>query len=363
MTHFTHRTKKRPAFTLIELLVVIAIIAILIALLLPAVQQAREAARRTQCKNHLHQFGLGLHNYHDTFGVFPIGGVPPYVDYTNVGCCNGGPRIGWQVRILPYMDQAPLYNSLDLNFGWVNGNVPVPGGQQAAWDTIIGPNNKRARQVQVPYARCPSDGYPEDNAWARANYCGSLGSQSTPSNGGICQPWQQFAEFIPHPTANPTTNINAGHGNSHDARTISGMFSRQGAVIGINSVTDGTSNVIFVGEVLPGCNDHTSHWWNSNGMGNAHASTVVPINDWTTCEETWNEPSLASDQACGPRAQGSVVRAQQNWNYSWGFRSRHTGGAHFLLVDGSVRFLSKNLDHQTYQRLGGRKDGRPVGEF
>ena len=96
---------KKSAFTLIELLVVIAIIAILIALLLPAVQQAREAARRSQCKNNLKQFGLALHNYHDTFSMFPIGGT---------GDRDYRPRVSWQVRVLPFLDQAPLYNQIDM---------------------------------------------------------------------------------------------------------------------------------------------------------------------------------------------------------------------------------------------------------
>ncbi len=361
MTQLTCKTKSRPAFTLIELLVVIAIIAILIALLLPAVQQAREAARRTQCKNHLHQFGLGLHNYHDVYNMFPPGGVPIYIDYVNASCCNGGPRISWHVRILPYMDQAPLYNGLNLNAGLASVNVVVAGLPQAAWDTQIG--NKLARRHQVPYERCPSDGYPEDPNWAVGNYSGSLGSQSTPSDTGTCQPWQQFMEFLPQPGTG-TANWNAGHGNSDDPRRISGMFSRMGARIGIKDVTDGTSSTLFVGEILPSCNDHKTYWWNSNGMGSAHASTVVPINNMTTCEEAVGNPSLATDPACGPQAFGNNVNtSQRRWNYSWGFRSRHTGGAHFLLVDGAVRFLSQNLDHTTYQRLGGRRDGNPVGEF
>ena len=360
----TRQKPARLAFTLIELLVVIAIIAILIALLLPAVQQAREAARRSQCKNNLKQMGLGLHNYHDVYGIFPPGGVPVYTDYTNNGnCCNGGPRISWHVRIFPFMDQAPLYNQLNFSAGWVTGNTPNGTGLQAAWDTIIA-GGQRARQFQVPYALCPSDGTTRDPNWAVGNYSGSLGSQITTSNGGApCEPFNVFAEFIPQPGA-ATTNWNAGHGNSADARRISGMFSRAGAGVGINGVGDGTSNTIFVGEILPSCHDHKSYWWNSNGMGNAHASTVVPINNMTTCEETVRNPGLASHPQCAPQAfGGNLTTSQQKWNFSWGFRSRHVGGAHFLLVDGSVRFLSQNLDHGTYQRLGGRRDGGTIGEF
>jgi prepilin-type N-terminal cleavage/methylation domain-containing protein/prepilin-type processing-associated H-X9-DG protein len=330
------RGTSRKAFTLIELLVVIAIIAILIALLLPAVQQAREAARRTQCRNNLKQMGLGLHNYLDTHNVFPVGGTPRHRDQTNAGCCDGAPRIGWQVRILPFTDQIGIYNQLNMNAG-----LPVAAGvPQGAWDTMIG--GKQARRYQVPYARCPSDDSPEDFAnWVKASYSGSLGSNRTPSAAAACDVWQTFA--MPG---------SADHGNSPDALLVSGMFSRMGITVSTRDVLDGTSNVIFVGEILHDCNDHTDGWWRSNGMGNAHASTVVPINNMTTC--TGATSGEITHPAC---------TAKNNWNFSWGFRSRHVGGAHFLLVDGSVRFLSANISHTTYQRLGGRRDRLPIENF
>lgn len=333
----TRHLQKSRGFTLIELLVVIAIIAVLIALLLPAVQQAREAARRSQCKNHLKQFGLALHNYHDTFGTFPVSGTPTNRDQTGAGCCNGAPRISWQVRVLPYMDQSPLYNALNMNAG-----LPTATGvPQAAWDSTL-PGGKLARRQQVPYVRCPSDEFPEDPDWAQASYSGSLGSNSTPSADPTnCNVWQPFAE--------PGTS---GHGNTTNIRAISGMFSRMGANIGIRDVADGTSNTIFVGEVLPACHDHRTGWWNSNGMGSAHASTVVPINNMTTC-----------DKATAAEITHPLCTNKNNWNFSWGFKSRHVGGAHFLLVDGTVRFLSQNINQTTYQRLGGRNDRQPVGEF
>lgn len=336
-----HPLRRWRAFTLIELLVVIAIIAILIALLLPAVQQAREAARRSQCKNNLKQYGLAIHNYHDVFNKFPVGGTPIHSDGAGAGCCNGAPRIGWQVRVLPYMDQAPLYNQLNLNAGLLTGDAINGTGIQAAWDTLM-PDGRRARQIQVPFGRCPSDDWPEDPAWAQANYSGSLGSQVATSANAACQPFNAFAEALPAG--------NSSHGNSANPRNISGMFSRMGMGLGMKDAVDGTSNIIMVGEVLPACHDHRTGWWNSNGMGNAHASTVAPINEFNTCERS----TRISDPACV---------ANNNWNYSWGFKSKHVGGAHFLLVDGSVQFLSENIDHVTYQRLGGRADGQPVGQF
>lgn len=344
------RVKLRSAFTLIELLVVIAIIAVLVALLLPAVQQAREAARRSQCKNNLKQYGLGLANYHDAYGIFPIGGQN-----------WGNPQIGWQMRILPQMDQGPVFNQIVAAGGFNNdaGRVSLPKmGNLCAWG------------FRAPYQSCPSDARtnpaPAWVGWGTApngnyngstdgNYCGSLGCQRTPSADGNCNTWLGFA--------NPNMS---DHGNTLDPTQLSGMFGRLGPKIGIQQVTDGTSNTIFVGEMLPSCNDHSATYidnagnhswgggqWGYNGANNAHASTLVPINNFTTCG--WATGAQVQNPACTP---GS------NWNYSWGFRSLHAGGAHFLFVDGSVRFLSQNINYNSYQALGGRADGIAVnGDF
>jgi prepilin-type processing-associated H-X9-DG protein len=128
------------------------------------------------------------------------------------------------------------------------------------------------------------------------------------------------------------------------------MFGRLGINIGMRDVLDGTSNVFLVGEILPRCHDHGAGWWHYNGMGNAHASTSAPLNEFTTCEGYKNPPVPA-------------CTAMSNWNFSWGFKSNHPGGANFLLVDGSVQYLSQNVDYQTYQRLGGRQDGLPLGQY
>jgi prepilin-type processing-associated H-X9-DG protein len=134
------------------------------------------------------------------------------------------------------------------------------------------------------------------------------------------------------------------------ARNISGMFGRLMAGIDIAGVKDGTSNTIFVGEILPECHDHREGWWRYNGMGNAHASTSVPINTMTTCANSQNEATSKGY----PHPQ---CWQKNNWNLSWGYRSYHPGGAQFLFVDGSVQFLPETMDYMTYQYLGGRKDG------
>lgn len=310
-------------FTLIELLVVIAIIAVLIALLLPAVQQAREAARRTQCKNNMKQYGLALANYHDTYGMFAIGGTG--------GCCAVQPALGFQARLLPYIDQAPLFNQINFSAVDATGQVLATG--------------QRVGAIVIPAAVCPSDGSTTNplNGWGQTSYDGSLGSQGNVSVSGSCNPYQAFAQFV-----------NPNNGDTLNAGQISGMGSRDGPSIRIRDVVDGTSNVIHMGEVMPACNDHSSGgMWHSNGMGNFHSSTIVPINDFTTC------PNVPAS-----RVRVAGCTNPNNWNISWGFRSMHTGGAHFLFVDGSVHFLNENIDHQTvYQRLGGRADGQPVSGF
>ena len=333
---------KRPAFTLIELLVVIAIIAILIALLLPAVQQAREAARRSQCKNVLKQYGLAINNYHDVYNRIPIAGqADRWEDTTN--------SYSWQLRVMPFMDMTPAYKKLDMKktgTPWVD----LPSANPCSYNVDTG-GGKQLRVTLAPYLRCPSDGpgIADDNTgWAQTNYSGSLGWQATPSANGSCDKY-----------ASDPTNGWAGHGNTQSPSGISGVFSRLGMCIGFKNVTDGTSSTFAVGEILPACHDHNGGAWHFNGMGNAHASTSVPLNNMCTCPKMANLTPVPAQCLNG----GTDCRAQNNWNFSWGFRSSHTGGAHFVMVDGAVRFINQSIDYTTYTRLGGRNEGKPVSEF
>lgn len=333
MPDFTKRKPSiRSAFTLIELLVVIAIIAVLIALLLPAVQQARESARRSQCKNNLKQFGLALHNYHDIHGMFPIGGT---------GDRDNPPRVSWQVRVLPYLDQSALYNQIDMS------------GETASAVTGTLPDGKIIREVELAVTRCPSD--PNNkvrDGYAQTNYSGSMGSQwstSDASNGPNCDPYNQYA------LKNSQNAPNAVYGRTLVKATLSGMISRNGATIRLSDVKDGASNTIQVGEVLPVCLAASrGSWCYATAIGNAEGMTLTPINDMTTCQDL------------GPNRRITYpdCTAHNAWNFSFGFRSHHAGGTHVLLVDGAVRFLSENIDHAgTYQSLGGRSDGRTIGDF
>ncbi|MCA9104846.1 MAG: DUF1559 domain-containing protein [Planctomycetales bacterium] len=332
---------KRKGFTLVELLVVIAIIGVLIALLLPAVQMAREAARRISCGNNLKQYGIALHLYHDTHKIFAPAGSIKWGNRGGGWFNESAPCVGWQTRILPYMEQSALYDR--INFGALY-----------AYDTQINiaGQTMRAREFQVPYAMCPSDTRdPVVGGWAQASYTGNMGSQRKVSTRSSCNTWL-------------TEGVNYMLGGYNDAastddvRACNGMFSRAGMKIGLQDVQaqDGSSNTIMVGEILMDCVDHSAGWWYFNGAGNAHAGTSTPLSMMTTCAR-----SQAEAQERGYFRPDCWQK--DNWNYSWGFRSRHPAGAQFVFADGSVHFLNKTINYSTYQYLGSRNDGRVVGPY
>ncbi len=327
-------------FTLIELLVVIAIIAILIGLLVPAVQKVREAAARMKCSNNLKQFGLACHSHHDVLGYFPYGGYsnPPGSWWT-------GNKGSWLIFSLPYLEQDNLYKL-------------IPNLSQPNFDSIgaalndtakFGPWPGLFRDVRLPYGRCPSDDY-DLNARV-SNYVGSLGPQCATGGCGY-DPFQKYC----HPDksglgdwgySDPNEWYN--HGNTLDAKDLRGMFNRLGVKLNMASMSDGTSNTLLIGECLPFEHDHLAQnqWWDFNG-GQSHCTTIIPI----------NYKSNYHDQN-GDRCNRPDVN-YQNWSVSWGFKSRHTGGANFVFGDGSVHFVNQAIDHKTYQLLGCRNDGQPV---
>ncbi len=311
---------RRRGFTLIELLVVIAIIAVLIALLLPAVQQAREAARRSQCKNNLKQLGIALHNYHDVAQQFPPGGF-----FAGTWTFNRG---NFLVMLLPYMDQAPLYNSINFSFAT----------QLDAQTTSTG---ALLCQTTLASLLCPSDdvsgllsGGQNTSPSPRAvtNYAHSIGAQVF----AVCSTgWN---------TVN--SNGSAGHGDSLDPSVISGVFAHYPWAAKIRDITDGTTNTILVGETRPKCSTHQQNGWmhqNSLWVG-----TTGGINTVTCAGET---------------GYGGSCHTETEWGAAQAFKSRHVGGAHVTLCDGSVRFLSQNIDYATLQKLGDRRDGQVIGDF
>jgi prepilin-type N-terminal cleavage/methylation domain-containing protein/prepilin-type processing-associated H-X9-DG protein len=361
-------TRSRRAFTLVELLVVIAIIGVLVSLLLPAVQAAREAARRMKCSNNLKQYGIGLHNYHDTWDSLPPGGVwnvsadANFPEKGNPWTASWEhPAVSWQARILPYCEQQPVYDKIDFV------NITKPALRSNAGDLSImqtTPTLKRVCSAPPPYSRCPSDDAADiELQWCvdgqqylcgNSSYTGSLGSERTPSADGACNQYMVTNGY--HFEALPW---NADHGNSWRKQDVSGIFCRMGFSEKMNlaAILDGTSNVIMVGEILRNCQDHINGGvFHYNNMGNAHAGTSTPINTMTSC---------AVDQADAVRRRYPFPQCftKSNWNFTWGFRSRHPAGAQFVFADGSVHFLSQSINYTTYQNLGGRADGKSVGEY
>ena len=337
-------TLRKFGFTLIELLVVIAIIAVLIALLLPAVQQAREAARRTQCKNNLHNLGLAQHNYHDAANRFSFSHGWADTSSGTDGLWNPGPsqsKGSLFVHLLPYMDQAPLYNRLQFALS------PGPRvGQQNVGGRVLS-------EVILSVLQCTSDdhGGATPGGTGLSNYAPSMGNQNMPN---------LYCSSTPY-VGNIYGDGASGHGGNHanaggvSGNGISGMFARWGWGAKISDCTDGLSNTILMGEVRPKCGDHYYYGGGWSEFNSLWTGTVGPIN-YETCGIP-TRPGIASED-------GSVVcHDVRDWGNSMAFKSRHTGGAHFLLGDGSVRFISENINWVTYQRIGGRRDGQVVGEF
>ncbi len=316
-----HSPPRRVGFTLIELLVVIAIIAVLIALLLPAVQQARESARRTQCKNNMKQLGLALHNYHDTFNTFPM-------SYTTDGifAYNGRGR-SWMAGILPYIDQAPLYNKIDMNAPLHTTGTPIPLPSE--------PNTDVARTSLAAFL-CPSDsGNNNGKLNGRANlpndYFGVTNYKAVAGNNWA---WGSFP--YTHPTgrnAGSNNGLDAGNGwMCRNNRGSAGPF-----ITRIRDLTDGTSNVTVVGEALPGRCTHNTWWW----FNHTTATCAVPLNYYFK----------------------NTAITTGDWPNNYSFASQHTGGGHFVMGDGTVKFLSENIDIRLYRNLASIDGNEVLGEF
>jgi len=337
---------RRRAFTLIELLVVIAIIAVLIALLLPAVQQAREAARRSQCRNNLKQIGLAMHNYHDVFGSFPIG-ARGHSDSSKFG-------ISWWGGLLPYIEQAALYNKLDLDVGNAGynyaPNMSAIGGNPAP--VMVCPSY--AGKVKGPTLANAND--------ARSTYVGISGALLN------------TADFTESRLDKCCTCCN-DTGSPQD----SGQFSSGGvlipnAVVEMREITDGSSNVIMVGEIgsrmTTAMTTYTSKAVEGNmvpmtASGNYHGwlmgtqlLTTIPSSG--TRRRVWNLTTISySPNTKNYDRDG--ISANQGANNP--LISDHTGGVMVLAGDGHVAFISDSIHLDTLKRLATRDDGGVVGEY
>ena len=342
-----HGSTRRRGFTWVELIVVVAVIAVLIALFLPAVEQAREAARRTQCKNNLKQIGLAFYNYHDTHKTFP----PGFVMNTD-GVYLGW---GWGVQISPYIDCAPIYNNISGIFG--NGLQAMPDLKDLG--------------VHYPVYFCPSnigssvlahtmvstspvvDGVvtPGTVDWSnhlgRSMYFGNSGYLQADAGGIEHDASGEPPSTEPHVNRASLGNIGTSSSMEHrycDQQSFRGIFG-QNSHVKIDDIKDGTSCVIMVGERVNPLNE---------SAGSIGHGTWVGVPDCTT---PTGLAMVLGDTSIRLNS-GKRLNAETT-----GFGSQHVGGAYFLMGDGSVRFCSNNILIGLYRDLSTIDDGREVSDF
>lgn len=350
----------RGGFTLIELLVVIAIIAVLIALLLPAVQQAREAARRSQCKNNLKQYGLALHGYHESTQTFPKGAFHPYrYVVTATGAQSDWRNHSATTQLLPYLDQGALYKQYtsQVIMAAMNaaGAIQTPDASGALARNI-------AANAKFTLTMCPSDARPS-NGDAPSNYAYCAGTNTVHNNNAF--------------------GIAANNQN--------GMFNNA-VVVRVADVKDGTSNTIAMSELVVAGNvsgtDYSRIKQQVGVPGGFPDSfpTKAQVESWAAaCDASGNFGGSSGNLTGRFWQRGLIGMTQFNtlltpnakhYNCSANCtgcdpdgrgmsaaRSRHSGGVHVLMADGATRFINDSVDFTTWGRLGARNDGQPVGEF
>lgn len=323
---------KHSAFTLVELLVVIAIIGVLIALLLPAVQQAREAARRMQCTNQMKQIGLALHNYLSTHTVFPPGKCAEV--YSNLGSSPGpGGRIGWLPLLLPFIEYGTVYDQV----------TPYITGTAPDLDLSGSPTNWPGAKTQLPALKCPSD--PNGGKVFGLATSGSLVDRVF-SNYAACQ-------------GSTGTRLQAADSptgaNDASATRLNGMFYALSKTR-IRDVTDGTTNTVMIGEIrlvqdvpasgYPDGADFRGYLWNMDGptlwFTMMYPPNTADPDRIMNCVKTY--AAVPCSGQVNPTGYTARLAA----------RSAHIGGANLGFGDGSVRFVSSTIDLAISRALGTR---------
>ena len=337
------RSRLRRAFTLIELLVVIAIIAILVALLLPAVQQAREAARRSQCKNNLKQMGLALHNYHSTYRSFPIGAQ------------NNVSKANWRLSLLPYLDQATVFNQ--INFAQ-NIAMTYPGPDPDAQNPVLS-------HLVVPVYVCPSS--------RLAPIPDSIKGWTTNFERAMIHMYVGIMGSDPHPvTGDSTCRVISPYGDTGNYSDTGLLLVNDNAKIA--EATDGTSNVIIVGEQsgvftngvdsrIQGYSGWSGGAYHAPGQGN----NGDPVARWQHCGSSPPSGGSANNAVTAVRYSPNKVASSAEGTGWRGpntiLSSFHSGGVHVGLADGAVRFISDSISLDLLRALCARNDGLPIGEF
>jgi prepilin-type N-terminal cleavage/methylation domain-containing protein len=323
-------------FTLVELLVVIAIIGVLVALLLPAVQAAREAARRSSCSNNLKQLALGSLNYEDTYKRLPLNYAMGGNLYAATPDANSR-GTSWLTQVLPFIEQQSLYDTIDFNFDLVldprNVNLTTPANPSNAW---------AARQI-VPAFVCPSDGLTDNGLLgSRANRGGTWAVNNYKGVAGANWGWGIYI-VNSGALANTIWGVSGDGLNAGNGVFFRGAAGNRPCSTRLASVTDGTSNTFMIGEAVPRWCTHT-YWFHFNG---STATCAVPLNAAAVCQNTGNKSM-------------DLTACAGDWGNNYSFMSMHPGGGQFALVDGSVRFISETIDLTTYRQLGSMMDGGAV---
>lgn len=354
--------KRRKGFTLIELLVVIAIIAILIALLLPAVQQAREAARRTQCKNNFKQLGIALHNYHDTFNMFPASPLAGVVE--GVGGRYDQAWIGWSgvSMLLPFMEQDNVYKLIDWNYRW---DADIAG---------VSTNNTGPARARISAFTCPSD--PGASAAYTANispisYCLSAGPASAWSVGAnkpglvTYRGYTRMRDIIDGSSnsigmSEARIGLNKGQWDpakrprDPSYRVVTGTSLRRGSapttifsnnaadIAVINTYYSACLAMYDAGSGWSGESDEQGRFWASGrAYWGPYMTTLVGPNKGPSCDVDTSPTDIDIKDPS----------------------SYHTGGVQALLLDGSVKFVSENIDQPTWIGVGTINGGEVIGEW
>ena len=351
----------RRAFTLIELLVVVAIIAILISLLLPAVQQARESARRTQCKNNLKQLGLALHNYHDVHRRLPAGyfsyptsdGAAPAWAQLDADTWDGAPGWSWAAMLLPCLDQSTLTGAVDFDRPvWDAGHRDVIATKLSVF---LCPSSSGGDE---PFTVQASHGSPrlingQPVVVGRSHYVASHGQESCWGECGSATTGTVFTNIYTSTTRTVTVNGDA-------SQVADGPFYRNSGTR-FRDVTDGLTNTIFLGE-------HSSKLSDKTWVGVVPGASTPPR--FTSPE---NSPDAAATMVlvhAGPSggeldiAGFPIIHPVNFPTFHVGqMYSEHTGGGQICLGDGSVRFISENIDLLLWAELSSMNEGEVTGEF
>ncbi len=298
--------RKYQAFTRVETIIVLGVVFLLLATALPAVQRAREDSRSVKCKNNLKLMGLAIHNYHDVHQMFPPGWISKRMEG------EGHPSTGWQSMILPYIDEAPLYNRLDLT------------------EPVYSTRDQTLLKKPIEYYRCPMDSTPSENPirgeWGTSNYVGNYGAIPIPR-------WSASQTNTAFWPGNSTAVL------SIENEKLYGMF-RLNRGTRIREILDGTSNTLMIGE--------------KDIQGGAAI--------WPGPRSNYHESDVVSDASFATPLNKS----------QYGFSSRHDGFVQFTLCDGAVRAISLDIDSRefetpeqmgTLQKLAAKDDGQRIESF